>query len=199
MSEAAREALLDSILIELGEHGYADISLESACRAANVDGAAAAEFADIDECLFAAYEQLSTRLVGLTKVACQSESSWPDQVRAGLEALLAEIAAKPGLAKAATRSFPAIGPAAYRRYVDLLNQFVPMMTAGRELAEVDEPLPGEVELLAIGAAESIIFAEVDAGRAGQLPAMLPEILFSVLVPLIGPERATEEMRSAATA
>jgi hypothetical protein len=29
--------------------------------------------------------------------------------------------------------------------------------------------------------------------------MLPEVLFSVLVPFMGPERAAEEMRSAATA
>jgi hypothetical protein len=53
-----------------------------------------------------------------------------------------------------------------------------------------------VELLAVGAAEAIIFGEVDAGRAGRLPQMLPEILFSVLVPFMGPDRAADEMRTA---
>jgi hypothetical protein len=58
-------------------------------------------------------------------------------------------------------------------------------------------LPADVELLAVGAAESLIFAEVDAGRAERLPSMLPEILFCVLVPFLGPDLAGDEMRSAA--
>jgi hypothetical protein len=72
------------------------------------------------------------------------------------------------------------------------------MKEGREYSEVEEELPGEVELLAVGAAEAIIFGEVDAGRAERLPKMMPEILFSILVPFLGPDRAAEEMRSAAT-
>ena len=75
---------------------------------------------------------------------------------------------------------------------------MPYVSEGREHAPVAEELPGEVELLALGAAEAIIFAEIDAGRAERLPAKMPEILFSVLVPFIGPQRAAEEMRTAAT-
>jgi hypothetical protein len=73
------------------------------------------------------------------------------------------------------------------------------MEEGREYSEADEELPTEVELLAVGAAEAIIFAEVDAGRAQRLPGMMPEILFSVLVPFMGPDRAADEMRNAAAA
>ncbi|MGN6557065.1 MAG: hypothetical protein ACTHLH_03535, partial [Solirubrobacterales bacterium] len=78
----------------------------------------------------------------------------------------------------------------------LLQRFVPFMQEGRGYSEMDEELPSEVELLAVGAAESIIFGEVEAGRAERLPAMMPEILFSVLVPFIGPGRAADAMRSA---
>jgi hypothetical protein len=109
------------------------------------------------------------------------------------------MAAKPAQAKALVRSFPAIGPRAYRRYVEFLDGFVAAMREGRDYAEAEAELPDEVELMAIGAGESLIFAEIDAGRCAGLPAMLPEILFSVLVPFLGPERAEEEMKSAAAA
>lgn len=98
-----------------------------------------------------------------------------------------------------TRLFPGIRPATYQRYVDLLARFLPYMKEGREYSEVEEELPGEVELLAVGAAEAIIFAEIDADRAGRLPKMAPEILFSVLVPFMGPDRAADEMRNASAA
>jgi hypothetical protein len=51
-------------------------------------------------------------------------------------------------------------------------------------------------MLAVGAAEAIVFEEIEAGRAAQLPALAPAILFSVLVPFLGPEAASAEMQKA---
>jgi hypothetical protein len=48
-------------------------------------------------------------------------------------------------------------------------------------------------MLATGAAEAIIFEEVESGRAESLPAMLPSLVFSLLVPFLGPAHATAEM------
>lgn len=194
-----RDVLLRAMMDELVRRGYREASVETARTTAGVSAAEfAAEFADKDECLFAAYDQLAERVLVRAGSACDGDESWPDRVRIGLEALLEELAAEPEMAMAITRSFPKIRPSAYQRYVDLLTRFVPFMREGRGYSEVDEELPGEVELLAVGAAEAIIFGEVDAGRAERLPQMMPEILFSVLVPFMGPERAANEMRSAAT-
>ena len=195
-----REALLRAMLVELARGGYAEMSAARALEAAGVsEDELAAEFASIDACLFAAYDDLTAELVRAVSAACDSAEPWPERVRAGLAALLGELAAEPLLARALVRSFPSIGPTAYERYVDLLARFTPFMREGREYAEVDEELPGEVELLAVGAAEAIIFTEIDTGAAAELPGMMPEILFSILVPFVGPDRATDEMRSAAAA
>jgi hypothetical protein len=51
-------------------------------------------------------------------------------------------------------------------------------------------------LLALGAAEAIVLEEVEAGRTEGLPALAPAILFSRLVPFLGPEEAAAEMRRA---
>jgi AcrR family transcriptional regulator len=196
MDTERRDALLRAMLDELAAQGYGEASAERAQRAAGVSAEEfTAEFGDKDGCLFAAYDQLADRVVAKTTAECDASDPWPDRVRAGLETLLGELAAEPEMARAITRSFPGIRPAAYGRYVDLLSRFEPFMAEGRSYSEVDEELPGEVELLAVGAAEAIIFGEVDAGRTDRLPRMLPEILFSVLVPFMGPDRAADEMRS----
>lgn len=200
MDTERRDNALRAILVELADRGYEDMSVERACAKAGVDHSEwIQEFSGKDECLFAAYDRLTDRVVERASAGCTRAEPWPDRVRAGLEALLGAMAAQPRMALAITRAFPGIRPSAYERYVALLGRFVPFMHEGREYSEVDEELPREVELLAVGAAEAIIFSEVEAGRAEMLPKMLPEILFSVLVPFIGPERAANEMRSAASA
>jgi AcrR family transcriptional regulator len=198
MDSHQRDRMLRAMMQELADRGYREASVERARAAAGVsDGQFAAEFADKDECLFAAYDRLTELVVARASADCDRRDPWPDRVRLGLEALLRAMADQPQMAMALTRAFPGIRPAAYKRYVELLSRFVPLMAEGRQYSEVDEELPGEVELLAVGAAEAIIFGEVDAGRADRLPQMLPEILFSVLVPFMGPDRAADEMRTAA--
>jgi hypothetical protein len=195
MSE--RERLLRAVIVELAEGGYPDFSLEAAARRAGVDGSEIAEFESDEDCLAAAYELLVGEVVEMTTAGCEDGGAWPQRVRGSLEALAERLAGEPQLAQALMRGFPGINPTAYGRYVELLDRFVPFMREGREYSGVEEELPGEVELLAVGAAEAIIFNEVDSGRAGTLPGKVPEILFSVLVPFMGPEQAAEEMRSAA--
>ncbi len=200
MERAQREKLLWAMMAELAEKGYKDTSVEGPLATAGISPAEfEAEFADKDACLFAAYDHLTELALSRATSDCESEREWPERLRDGLKNLLETIAAEPGMAKAMTRSFPGIRPSTYERYVELLSRFLPYMEEGRNYSGVDEELPGEVELLAVGAAEAIIFSEVDAGRAERLPAMMPEILFSVLVPFMGPDRAADEMRSASAA
>jgi hypothetical protein len=200
MESARREKLYWAMMAELGEKGYRAASVVGPMGIAGISAAEfEAEFADKDACLFAAYDFLTEQLVAKATSGCASDRDWPERVSAALQALLEEIAAEPEMAKAMTRAFPGIRPATYERYVELVARFVPYMEEGREYSAVEEELPGEVELLAVGAAESIIFSEVDAGRAERLPRMMPEILFSVLVPFMGPDRAADEMRSASAA
>ena len=159
--------IANAVLIELAASGYGAMRVADALTLAGVSKADfEAEFADKDACLFAAYEQLTERLLRRTAEACGRGDEWPARVRGGLEALLEELAGTPEMAQVAIRIFPAIGPA------------------------------DEVVMLAVGAAEAIVFEEIEAGRAAQLPALGPAILFSVLVPFLGPEAASAEMQRA---
>ena len=200
MDTAQRESLFWALMAELAEKGYAETMVEGPLRKAGISAAEfEAEFGDKDGGLFAAYGFLTELTLQTATEGCDPGLEWPERIRVGLRDLLEAIAAEPKLARAMTRSFPGIRPTAYRRYVELLERFVPFVREGREYSGVEDELPGEVELLAVGAAEAIIFGEVDAGRASRLPKMMPEILFSVLVPFMGPDRAADEMKNASAA
>jgi hypothetical protein len=147
--------------------------------------------------LLAAYEQLLERLLIRIVERCDPRVAWPQRIRDGLESLLAELAAQPEMARAVVCAFPSIQPTAYLRYLDFLRELAPLLKEGRSFSEAGEELPPETEMLAVASAGSLISAEIEAGRAQLLPALLPSILFSVLVPFVGPEAAMVAMRGPA--
>jgi AcrR family transcriptional regulator len=201
-TQLERERLLDAMLEEMVEKGPDGAEVEVALRRAGLEGEQwLAEFVDKDACLCAAYTQLTERLACKTGEGCSRGENWPQRVRCGLEALLEELADAPAVAQLLIRAFPAIGPAARARYQAFVESFAPLLAGGRELTGTGAgaELPREVEMLAVGAAEAIVFEEVEAGRAGQLPGLAPAILFSVLVPFLGPEAASAEMQKASEA
>jgi AcrR family transcriptional regulator len=195
-----RERLLGAMLEEMVEKGPDGAEVEAALRRAGLDGEQwLAEFVDKDACLFAVYAQLTERLACKTAEGYEVDGNWPRRVRCGLEALLGELARAPAVVQLLIRAFPAISPAARIRYQAFVEGFAPLLREGREFAKEGAELPREVEMLAVGAAEAIVFEEVEAGRTAQLPGLAPAILFSVLVPFLGPEAASAEMQKASEA
>jgi AcrR family transcriptional regulator len=197
MQPAARERLLEAMLVELATSGYGAMKVADVLTLSGISKADfEAEYADKDSCLFAAYEQLTERLARKTGEGCALGEEWPQRVRRGLEALLEELAGAPAMARVAIRTFPAINSEARARYQDFVESFAALLREGRKFSGAGEELPAEMEMLAVGAAEAIVFEEIEAGRAAQLPALAPAILFSVLVPFLGPEAASAEMKRA---
>jgi AcrR family transcriptional regulator len=172
----ARERILRSMISSVGDRGYADTDVSEVIERAGVSPA-------IFDRIFA-YE-------------LGAATSWSEGVRRGLEALLEAIAEQPETAKMALVEVPPISPDAHARYRATLERLASLLRGGREYLGEDEEPPPQVELMAVGGAEVILVDEVSAGRADQLPARMPEILFAILVPYLGPEDAAAEMHAAA--
>jgi AcrR family transcriptional regulator len=196
--KSKRARLLEAMLEELVDKGYREAEVEGAVERAHLGRREewAQLFVDKDACLLAAFEQLTEQLRTAIVEGCRGGRDWPGRVAGGLRVLLATLASRAPMAEALARSFPAIGPEAQARYQGFVESLAPLLAEGREFSGLAEELPGEVELLAVGAAEAIVFDLVQAGRTSGLAALGPEILFSVLVPFLGPARAAEEMEKA---
>jgi AcrR family transcriptional regulator len=191
------ERLLWSMVRVIAEKGYDGVTVGEVVARAGVSRTTFYdEFADKDECLFAAYDRVIDELVAYVADAFSSERDWPERITDALDALLRALAAEPDVAQMAAVEVPAAGPQAHQRYRDALERFLPFLEEGKEFSGRSGELPPEVELMAVGGAEVIIFDEVVGGRVANLPAMLPELVFAVLVPFIGPEDAAAAMHSA---
>jgi AcrR family transcriptional regulator len=197
VAESHRERLVRAMVRQVAERGYHQVSVADVVEDAGVSRSAFyEEFAGKEECLFAAYDAMVNDLLERIRSSFAPDDPWPVKVRVALAALLNDLAAHPELARMATVDLPAAGPDAHRRYREAIERFLPFFRQGRAYADPSTELPAEIELMAVGGAEAIVFDEVVAGRAGRLPGLLPEILFALLVPYLGPEKAIREMRRA---
>jgi AcrR family transcriptional regulator len=197
VAESHRERLLRAMVRQVAERGYGQVSVADVVSEAGVSRSAFyEEFDGKDECLFEAYDGLIDGLIERIRGSFAPDDPWPVRVRLAVRALLDDLAAHPELARMATVDLPAAGPEAHRRYREAIERFLPFFEQGRAYSSRAEALPRDAELMAVGGAEAIVFDEVVAGRATTLPRLLPDILFALLVPYLGPEGAIEEMRRA---
>lgn len=195
---SARERLLRAALRLATRSGYTELTVGELAEEAGVaPDELFGEFEDPEECLVAAYDQVGQGLVRMVDGEfTRAGGTWPQKLRGGLAVLLGLLAIDPATARLLAIEAPAGGIEMRDRYRGLVQGFLPFLAEGREYAEYGEQLPEQVDLLAVGGAEAIIFEEIAAGRSRRLPELLPEILFTLLVPYVGPEEAGAEMRAA---
>lgn len=128
---------------------------------------------------------------------CQSGQPWLERVRGGLERVVELFAADPALARAALIEPGAAGLESRRRQGEEIDRLAEWLAPRPgELAEEERP-PECVALMSVGAVAGLIGDEVRAGRAKELPARLPDLLFVMLVPYLGPQGAALEMQRVA--
>jgi len=179
------------------EKGFESVRVFDVMERAGVSRAAFYELFDSkEECLFAAYERVLEVLFAYVSRAFEGNGPWPLKIRRALRACLEACSAEPEVTKMATVEVPAARPEAQHRYCDALRRFFPLLIEGREYKRNGIDLPADLELMAVHGAEAIIHEEVVADRTEELPEKLPDILFTVLVPYLGPEAATAEVHRA---
>jgi AcrR family transcriptional regulator len=153
-------------------------------------------FVSKEECFLEAYDAVIDVLVAHVTSAFESAAGepWPERIAAGLGALVELLAAEADIARMAMVEVTAAGDEARARYRAALARFTPFLEEGRDYSRQSDDLPPDTARFAIGGATSMIFDEIRAGRGPELQRMLPDLVFAVLMPYLGPEEAEDEMR-----
>jgi AcrR family transcriptional regulator len=195
-TESRRDLILAAMIRVVGSKGYKATSVADVIEDAGTSRTTFYKhFEDKHECFLAAYERLVEQVFGEVVANCDGEQPWLDRMRTGLETIVELFALDPKLARTAVVEVAAAGADARQLHWNAVARFTEFLDAGRELAGGRE-LPDNIALMSAGAVSGLIFDEVLAGRAERLPAMLPDLLFAMLVPYIGPRAAADEMRRA---
>jgi AcrR family transcriptional regulator len=192
-----RERLMEAMVRVSAAKGYEATTVDDIVEYAGATRETFDElYGDKQTCFLEAYEAVFDVLVAHVTAAFEAASSapWPEQIEAGLRALVELLAMEADIARMAMVEVTAAGDDARERYRAMFSRFTPFLEKGRTYSGQDAELPADTARFAIGGAASMIFDEVRAGRGPELKRILPDLVFAVLMPYLGPEAAEDEMR-----
>lgn len=197
VAESQRERLLAAMARVVGRRGYQDAHVTEVVDRAGVSRRSFYEHFDgKQDCFGGAYAREMERLAGAAVAAFEAESEWVDGLRAGLGALLDALAAQPEIARACFVEIFGAGPSAGARREQAMRGFLALF----ESAPTNVPREMRIfESLGMGRVADlgdVLHREISAGRAKQLPELLPELTYLMAVPFVGPEAAKHELERA---
>ena len=195
--ESRRDRILTAMIRVVGRKGYDATAVADVIEEAGTSRTTFYKhFEDKHGCFLAAYDRMVEGVFATVVAECEGEQPWLPRVRKGLVSLVEIFSRDPELARTALVEVAAAGAEARQRHWDAVSRLTAYLDTGRRL-DGGEELPEHISTMAVGAVSGLIFDELVAGRTEQLPGLMPDLLFAMLVPYIGPTAAAEEMRRAA--
>ncbi len=138
-----------------------------------------------------AFEAAFARLQVVVEEAYVSRAAWPDQVAAAIRAGFEFAAADPEAANLLTNQALAHGHDGISRYHRLIDYAASLLAPGRHLSPEGALLPEILESAVASGITTLVAQRVDQGRAGELPALVPDAVQFALTPYLGSEEARQ--------
>jgi len=196
VAQSQRERLLAAVVRVSAAQGYQATSVADVLGAAGVGRESFYKhFKDKEDCFIAANDALLGALEERVTEAYETPGSWPDRVRNGLAVTLEWFAADPDIARVMMIEMGTVGPIASDRFRVTFRRFIALLDDGREFIESAPDLPN-LASIAGGAVFARVYEEVALGSVAELPNLLPQLTFELLLPYIGEDAAREEQRKA---
>jgi AcrR family transcriptional regulator len=196
VAQSQRERLLAGVIRVTAAKGYQASSVADVLNEAGVGRETFyRHFKDREDCFVAANDALVTNLETRVAEAYEQPGSWPERVRRGLAETLGWFAANPEIARVMMIEMGTVGPIASARFRDTFRRFTALLDDGREFIEDAPDLPN-LASIAGGAVFARVYEEVGLGNTAKLPALLPQLIFELLLPYVGEEAAARERKAA---
>jgi AcrR family transcriptional regulator len=191
-----RERLIVAMLNAAAELGYLETNVQDVIDRAGVSRPTFYEhFSNKEDCFLAAFDSSAERLRKKVHLAIgKGGDVWRDRVRFALEALLRFASREPDTARTMVVEARAASATAVRRRVELMDDFASCLQA-----EAEELLPGDRTQTAVtasgivGGVESLLYSRLCKQEYNQLEALLPSLMYFVVLPYEGHEAANEAL------
>jgi AcrR family transcriptional regulator len=191
--EIQRVRLLAAAVRAVEEVGYADTTVAHITSRARVSRRTFYElFADREECLAAALEDILGVIAAEVAAAGLDGLVWRERVRGGLWAILSSLDREPALARVCVVQALRGGPRVLERREGVLAQLAGVVDEGRlegERAARCTPLTAEG---VVGAAFSIVYSRLLKGEGRPLTGLFGELMGMIVLPYLGPAAARRE-------
>jgi AcrR family transcriptional regulator len=191
-----RQRILAAVAEAVSQVGYAAMTVEDIIKAAGVSRRTFYEhFKSKEEAFLVSYDDISAQLMDAVVAAFDRTDSFVTRVEDCMRAFLSLLAAQPAYANMCIVEVLVAGPTAIVRRNAVMRQFMELIDRGadEELPKTGRPPPLTSETL-VGGIHEVTYARVLRGETAELPTLLPDLTFSVLLPYMGRDVATAHYR-----
>lgn len=189
-----RERLIVAMLNAAAELGYLETNVQDVIDRAGVSRPTFYEhFSNKEDCFLAAFDTSAERLRKKVDAAARKGGDvWRDRVRYSLEALLSFASREPDTARTMVVEARAASATAVRRRVELMDDFARCLESqARDLLPEGRSYTPLTASGIVGGVESLLYSRLCKQEHGQLEALLPTLMYFVVLPYEGHEAASE--------
>jgi AcrR family transcriptional regulator len=197
VERSQRERLQAAVVRVTVEKGYDATTVADILGEAGVGRESFYElFDDKLDCMLAAQGLLVDNLEQQVREAYMNGGGpFPERMRKALAVTLEWFAADPEAARFALIELSTVGPAFRARFKDQFARFTELLEEGLD-TDGSYPQLAAATSLAVGATLARIYEEVMMNRTAELPQLLPDLTYGMLVPFVGEEVARAEQERA---
>jgi AcrR family transcriptional regulator len=191
-----RERILAAVADVCSAAGYVSMSVEDIVVTSGVSRRTFYDnYRGKEDVFLAAFDQVAVQLSESVQTAYENADGLVDRARESLRALLEFIAGEPTYADMVIVEVLAAGPTAVERRNTVMHAFAAMIdkAAAEELPKSKRPSPLIAETL-VGGIYEVIYTRVLAGKYAELPGLLPDLVFSLLLPYVGADVAHDILK-----
>jgi AcrR family transcriptional regulator len=189
-----RERMLDAVAEVVSFKGYVAMSVEDIVSAAGVSRRTFYDkFNDKQDAFLAAFDSIGSEALRRVSAAYDASARFADGVISCLRTFLDFAASEPRFAEMCIVEVLAAGPAAVERRNSVMKALAHLLHLG---AQTDHSRIQPPELTAetvIGGIYEVIYARVLQGRTTELPQLLPDLAYSLMLPYLGHDAAEREV------
>jgi AcrR family transcriptional regulator len=189
VTSSQRSRLEAAVVAVTAEKGYEATTVGDVLEAAGVGRETFYElFDDKRDCMLAAHAQLVDELEARVRAAYFGTAPWQQRVRGAVATALDFFAERPPVARFMLVELFAVGAPARDRFQEGFNRFIALLDEGLDEGLVNSG-PVRPTNLAVGAVAARTYEEVVTGRTAELPRLVPELTYELLVPFVGEAKA----------
>jgi AcrR family transcriptional regulator len=188
-----RERILDAVADVSSLAGYAAMSVEDIVVTAGVSRRTFYDhFKDKEEAFLAAYDAVVGQLVERVQEAFAASETFPARVTGCLGAFLGFCASEPRFADMCIVEVLGAGPQALARRNEVMQLFAAMVRAAADMLPEGNRPPDLTSETIVGGIYEVVYSRVLQGRTAELPELVPDLAYSLMLPYLGHGEARRE-------
>jgi len=190
-----RQRIIDAVADVVSLVGYQGMSVEDVISTAGVSRRTFYDhFSSKDDAFLTAYDAIGAKLAERVQAAYNASTTFDEGIIACLRAFLEFVASEPHCADMCIVEALAAGPAAIERRNAVMKTFAQLLHTGAETVAGGIHPPPLIAETIVGGLYEIVYSRVSQGETSELPELLPDLAYSMMLPYLGHEAAERNVQ-----